>query len=94
VSRIFKYTLHDHGEAILPLPSGAEVLHVADQCGAIQLWARVNPNAKPLVGRRFATLYTGFDEVPEGAIYLGTALSQGGSIVTHVFELASEGAKD
>lgn len=87
--RILKYTLHDHGTAIQPLPRGAKVLHVGDQCGALQLWVQAD-DALPLEARQFATIYAGHDEVPARGVYIGTVILQGGSIVTHVFEIVSE----
>lgn len=92
MKRILKYTLHDHGATIIPLPVGAVVLHVADQQGSVQMWVQCETdNASQLEGRKFITLYTGFDEVPGRAVFIGTALSSGGSIVTHVFEVQREG---
>lgn len=89
--RVLKYTLHEHGASIIPLPRGSVLLHIGDQQGALQLWAQVNDQA-PLESRKFATIYTGFDEVPHGR-YVGTAISQGGNVVRHVFEILAEGDK-
>lgn len=88
--RILKYTLHEHGSAIQPLPRGAKVLHVGDQAGSVQLWAQVD-DTQPLEGRTFTTIYTGFDEVPARGVFIGTVISHGGSIVRHVFEIEREG---
>jgi hypothetical protein len=63
--RILKYTLHAHGIETTALPRGAAVLSVGDQSGAVQLWA-IADDTQPMEERRFAVLYTGFDEVPEG----------------------------
>lgn len=88
MKRLFKYELQERGIAIVEMPAGAKLLHVADQCGAAQLWAEVDDQRK-LEARRIAVLYTGFDGVPEGAVYVGTAISNGGNIVRHVYEVPS-----
>lgn len=85
-TRILKYTLHERGVALLPLPSRAILLHVDDQDGALQLWVQANPEL-PLETHYFAVLFTGFDEVPPGALYVGTVLSSGGNFVRHVYEV-------
>jgi len=84
--RIFKYTLHDHGVALIDIPAGSRFIHVEEQATALQLWAIVD-QSQMLEGRCIAVLYTGFDEVPDGAHYIGTVLSHSGNIVRHVFEL-------
>lgn len=82
--KIYKYTLHEHGKSLLPLPVGAKILHVADQQGAVQLWAEVPPGER-LESRTFHVAYTG-GEAPDGA-YIGTAITPGGNIVRHVYEV-------
>lgn len=84
--RIFKYTLPDHGLAIISTRQGATILSVADQCGALQMWAMVG-STKPPATRHFQIVHTGFDEVDDDMRFIGTALSQGGNIVRHVFEV-------
>lgn len=83
--RVLKFTLQDRGVALVALPENAKILSVGDQCGALQLWALCDETMQE--ARRFAVLYTGFDEVPEGAKFIGTVLSLSGSMVRHVFEV-------
>lgn len=87
--RILKYTLHAHGIETTALPRGAAVISVGDQSGAVQLWA-IADDTQPMEERRFAVLYTGFDDVPAGAHFIGTVISAGGSIVRHVFEMTKD----
>lgn len=87
--RVLKFTLHDQGSALVPLPRGAKVLSVADQRGAVQLWVQADDKA-PLESRHFATLYTGHDEVPHRGHFVGSVISQSGDLVRHVFEILRE----
>lgn len=83
---IFKYTLQQHGAAIVPMPKGAQILHVGNQCDALQLWAMVDAE-QPLETRLIRVAFTGeaLNDDPR-RIYIGTWISSGGSIVAHVFE--------
>jgi len=85
--RVLKYTLHDMGMAIQPLPEGSRVVSFIDQGGAIQMYAEVAIHPGPLEQRRFVVLYTGFHGVPADAEFLGTVVSEGGNIVRHIYEL-------
>lgn len=91
MTRILKYTLRHHGETVITIPARAILRHVDNQCDALQLWAEVDDTKAP-EERTFFTVYTGFDDVPEDSFYVGTALSQGGSIVSHVYELPKDRA--
>lgn len=84
--QVLKYTLHERGTAVLDLPRGAQILSVDDQCGALQLWMLVRSGV-PKEARRILVAFTGFDDVPSTAVFIGTALSDGGNIVRHVFEV-------
>lgn len=83
---IFKYTLQQHGAAIVPMPKDAQILHVGNQCDALQLWALVDAE-QPLEARRIRVAFTGeaMDDDPR-RIYIGTWISSGGNLVAHVFE--------
>lgn len=89
--RVLKYHLDmvervgDVQVATITMPVGARVLHVHEQAGFPTLWAQCDPDA-PTEHRRFAVIPTGFDEVPDGAVFIGTAHVVGN--VWHVFELA------
>ena len=83
---VLKYTLHAHGEALVPLPAGAIIRHVADRGEALHLWAEVD-DEMPLHGRRLLIAYTGVDEIPAGAVFIATVPAPGGAIVSHLYEL-------
>ena len=83
---VLKYQLSHNGRTGISLPANAKLLHVANQQGLIQLWVCVDSNGMWTV-RDFLCVYTGFDVVPENAVYVGTAISADGSSVTHVYEL-------
>jgi hypothetical protein len=55
------------------------------------MWAQCE-ESEHVEPRLFAVLYTGFDEVPENAEYLGTVISYGGNIVRHVYEVMEMGS--
>jgi|SRR5688572_7297541 len=83
MTQVWKYTLGTH--AVVEMPAGAELLHVAWQHRAIQVWARVEPEA-PKETRQFHVVGTGRD-LPEGAgRYVGSAVTETGTYVFHVFE--------
>lgn len=85
---VLKYPLPDSGMAWVSLPKGARILHVDSQYGKLQMWAAVNRFAAP-EPRAFAVLMTGFDEVAESAVHIGTVLTDGGALVRHVFEITA-----
>lgn len=89
MSRVLKFTVADRDAAVIPLPINAQVLHVGEQGGAMQMWVLCDLSY-PCRDRKFVTLFTGFDQVPEGATYIGTVISHGGNIVRHVFEVSND----
>lgn len=90
--KVYKYTLSSpsigvvDGGRIYMHPG--RIIHVEAQRDSICLWALVDPD-KPKIERRFYSVVTG-QEVPEDAVYIGSALLFGGSFVAHVF-LKDEG---
>lgn len=70
------------------MPTGAKLLHVAEQHGQLCTWAEVDPDA-PTEIRRFALVGTGHN-VPENVTFVGTILMMGGGILIHVYERSSE----
>jgi len=82
---IFKYTLQQHGAAIVPMPKGSQILHIGNQCDALQLWAMVD-TGQPLEARRIRVAFTGEELDDWRRTYLGTWISSGGNLVAHVFE--------
>ena len=80
---IFKYGLK-LGLNLIEMPSGAEVKTVADQFGAVTMWAEVDSDAEP-EKRTFDVYGTGLP-IPAGLEYVGTAFC--GPFVWHVYEQA------
>jgi len=88
--RVYKYDLPStfNEPFELRLPDTAILLHVAEQRGALRLWARVNPDG-PQRAWRFVWVPTGGD-VPAFAAPVGTVLLMGGALVYHLFLLDEE----
>ncbi|PRY35364.1 DUF7352 domain-containing protein [Umezawaea tangerina] len=83
---VWKYELTTAVSRI-EMPTGAVVLDVDEQYGAVAMWAWVNPAAE-LVTRVFHIVGTG-TPIPDGATtFHGTALTAGGALVFHIFEEA------
>jgi len=83
---VWKYTL-DYALSEIGLPSGATVLTVALQRNKICLWARVDPRAEKVTLRTFRVVGTGHEVLTGDETYLGSAHSNDGNFVFHVFEL-------
>lgn len=85
---IWKYPLRLTDVQSIEMPLGAEIIAVAEQYGALCLWAWVNddPDAKQ-VKRQIAIVGTG-NPAPgyHEALHIGTVVTAGGSLVWHVFE--------
>lgn len=72
----------------IPMPEGAQLLHVAVQDDILRLWALVDPTVAP-VERTFRVIGTGWsidDAYAEKLRHVGTTLTEGGEYVWHVFE--------
>ncbi|MFD8496322.1 hypothetical protein [Amycolatopsis sp. NPDC059657] len=89
---IHRYRLKVVDEQTVPMPAGAEVLHVAhrpwSQLPDIDVWARVD-SSQPDTPRTFRIAGTGhpLDDRPHH--HLGSALLPGQHAVFHVFEILS-----
>jgi hypothetical protein len=84
--KIFKYELHSTGLVRIQMHEGANVLSVQNQNGTLVLWAVVDITA-PKVEYEFYVAMTGALLPNEKLLYHGTAQSQHGSFVLHVFEI-------
>ena len=86
---IWKYTFPIQDEHMIPMPQGAEILHVAMQGVTSQtptLWALVDPKAK-LVPRRLSLRGTGHDASDlTAADHIATFQQLGGVLVWHLFD--------
>lgn len=80
---IYKYYLAP--DATMYLPENAQVLHVGEQQGGIQLWVVLDPTAPPIVRRTFLTFGTGHIMPDNPLIHLGTVQMRNGEVY-HVFE--------
>jgi hypothetical protein len=73
----------------LEMPVGAEILTVALQHGAPQLWARVDPDA-PREMRLFRWAGTGHRLHERERRYIGSIQMLTGALVFHLFECTDE----
>lgn len=90
MKRIYKYNLTSPGNTTLLMPTGAQVLKVAEQHGSICLWAMVDPGASEQE-RLFTMIGTGWDledEFADKLEYIDTYMS--GPFVWHVFEIVAD----
>ena len=85
---IHKYPIVIDDQFSIAMPSGAEIIQVADQRGAGAMWAIVDTEA-PVERRGFAVRGTGHPLRGNEGRHLGTFQQHGGALVWHVFELAT-----
>jgi hypothetical protein len=85
---IYKYPLpFPCDDCELLLPEGAEILTIGLQNGEVQLWAKVDTEAKP-VKRWIRFAGTGHNLTGEEIVrYVSTFFLQGGALVFHTFEI-------
>ena len=81
---IYKYPLM-YGPQHIALNAGAEIIHVAEQYGIMNMWVLLDQN-KPSEQRLFSIVGTG-QFVEDSAKYIGTFQQAGGDLVWHLFEL-------
>lgn len=67
------------------MPRGAELLHVGEQDGQVDVWARVDTEAE-YVSRAFVLVGTGFELNAHAGRHVGTVQMRDG-LVWHVFEV-------
>lgn len=94
---VFKETFHlseirDDNSVDLSLPSGSEILTVAEQfkdSKSLQVWYRCCPDA-PKVSRKLFVVGTGNPAPNKSrASYISTAILGGGGLVLHFFDGAT-----
>ena len=70
------------------MPAGADILHVDDQHGSLNLWAMIEDLEESMIDREIIIAGTGHGIVDDGAglKFIGTALALEGALVWHVFE--------
>ena len=86
---VYKYELPVMDESSVWLPAGAEVLKICEVYSKVQLWAKVDTD-QPQELRKFYIHGTGHPIYVENLKHIDTFIMQGGALVFHVFEEASE----
>jgi hypothetical protein len=101
VITIYKYPVRIVDESTVEMPRGAKLLSVAVVGDDVFLWALVDTEAKMAV-RRFRLAGTGhpltaasveahpLDMVQLANKFVGTALTHGGSLVWHLFDMGEK----
>jgi hypothetical protein len=83
---IWKFPIPVDDAFVIPMPTGAAILHVDVALGKPWIWAIVDPDADR-EDRFFRLFGTGMPLPGEGTLtYRGTFLLEGGVFVGHVFE--------
>lgn len=80
---IWKFEL-DVGVNRLKMPPISKLLYVAEQYGALCIWAECLENTAP--GERCIEVVLTGSKVPRDAKYVGTVLLRDGSFVVHVYD--------
>lgn len=83
--QIWKFNLDITDRVEISMPKGAVRLSVALQHGRLALWALVDINAE-ITPRYFRIFGTGHPVEGDYLNFIGTVLTDGGSLVWHVFE--------
>lgn len=83
---VWKFPLLQAESQIVEMPAGAEALHVAEQRGAVFLWARVCAVAPP-VKRQVFIAGTGHVAPPPTCKHIGSVLLFDGGLAFHFFIL-------
>lgn len=88
---IWKFPLQVQARQTVCMPKGAKILSYAyNRASGLCLWAEVDPQQLQLaeaVNRNIFIIGTGH-EVPIGAVFLGTAFLDDGTLVLHCYEVA------
>lgn len=83
---IWKYELESLGFQTISMPTGAEILHVANQNDVVCLWCEVDRYAEP-GPRDFIIFGTGHPiEDREKLLFIGSVLLYDGTLVLHIYE--------
>ena len=83
---VWKFTIDPFDTVDITMPEGSQILTLGVQNQEVQMWARVDPDARP-VTRRIAIAGTGHTRIDMDGPYLGTVQLLGGSLVFHAFDL-------
>lgn len=85
--KVYKYEIQPDGSSFQV--AGMKPLYVAGVGERLYLWAEVEVEGIEQPHLFFA-FPTGHMAIPEGAIYIGTALMHDGQLVWHVYEIPVE----
>ncbi len=88
MSEVWKFSLTLADEQWIEMPEDADLLHVAEQHGDLQLWARVIPTGQKIVRRLILARGTGHPIWQQP--YISTVLTAGDSLVWHFFDGGEE----
>lgn len=87
MKKVLKFPLKITDDQTVVMPEGSQILTVQTQHDTVTIWA-LCPETLKKQPRRIEIFGTGHP-IPNGnRTYLGTAITQGGSLVWHVFERA------
>lgn len=102
MTTVWRYPVEIADDQVIDMPAGAEILHVARRENhhvmlgfagpqdAIELWARVDPDA-PVEPRHICVVGTGHWLGDDPVIHLGSVQVAEGRLVFHVFERLASG---
>lgn len=88
---IYKYVLPAQA-CLVPMPTAAKLLSVAEQYGQPCVWAAVDTGL-PMRKRRFFVVGTGWELGPDflsDVRFVGTVVYAGGGLIWHVFDGGEE----
>ena len=88
---VHKHPLFVADDAVLTVPAGAQVLHVAEQgniLGQLQVWCLVDPHAVGWETLHLKIRGTGHPVGDDCGDHVATVPAQGGALVWHIFRAA------
>lgn len=83
--RIWKFPIEVTDSQLVSMPSHSQIICVQSQRDELMIWALVDPTS-PVRDRKIGICGTGHD-APNIANYLGTAQTDAGALVWHVFDM-------
>ena len=86
--RIWKDTVSVLEDTVISMPDNAQILHVREQNDEVCMWA-IGDTTGRLVDRVFTVIGTGHQCPIQNSRYVGTAFTENGTYVWHVFEVTS-----
>ena len=87
MNAVWKFPLIIVDRQFVQMPELAIPLFVAEQYGALCLWAEVNPDAIS-EAVEIAIVGTGHPKIEYGWGYIGSAICEGGALVWHIYAVS------